>query len=358
MSIKKIEELLDMEDPWSFELEENSLKEAILELFRMSFEKCPEYRNYCESHGIEDPDSVEDVLQVPLLPGDIFKRKIVSNVSDEQIEKICMSSGTTGEKSKIPRDERTLENSRKAFVHAFTNVSGVKKGGSIGLFMPVVPDPENKEVTWMLEILPPVSRRIAQELHSFVGKEGPKPPAETKEIIAGMESAPRNLLSTPPVIYDFCQSLDEKLPLDSESIVLTGGGWKTKKEIGRDEFNQTCADTFGISKDQVRDTLALTELSSCFNECEYQRKHIPPWLKVTVRDVNDPDTEVEDGKEGILGFMEPISLSYPALFLTKDLGVVHKEPCPCGRKGKTMEFRGRAQGAEARGCALADEENQ
>jgi long-chain-fatty-acid---luciferin-component ligase len=91
-------------------------------------------------------------------------------------------------------------------------------------------------------------------------------------------------------------------------------------------------------------------------ECEYHRKHLPPWCHVTVRDVDDPAAEVPPGRVGVIGILDALSRSYPGFVLSQDVGRVDPAAvCPCGRSGQVMSFAGRLRGAEPGCCAVTIE---
>jgi len=93
-------------------------------------------------------------------------------------------------------------------------------------------------------------------------------------------------------------------------------------------------------------------------ECEHNHKHVPPWLDVSIRDLNDPSwtTTVPVGKEGLIAFVDPLLGSYPLGIVTGDVGkltIGEGELCECGRYGPTLEYIRRA--GDPRGCAQREE---
>jgi hypothetical protein len=69
----------------------------------------------------------------------------------------------------------------------------------------------------------------------------------------------------------------------------------------------------------------------------------PPWLRVRAL---DPATlaPLEDGQQGVLAFFDLANLGSVSAVLTQDIGSV---------EGGRVRLRGRAQGAEERGCSRA-----
>ena len=46
-------------------------------------------------------------------------------------------------------------------------------------------------------------------------------------------------------------------------------------------------------------------------ECEYHRKHVPPWCYVSIRDINEPAVELEPGKTGGIAILDALNTAYP-----------------------------------------------
>ena len=59
------------------------------------------------------------------------------------------------------------------------------------------------------------------------------------------------------------------------------------------------------------------------------------------------------GEKGLIQVVSQLPESYPGhSLLTEDEGVIlGEDDCPCGRKGKYFEIKGRIKNAEIRGCS-------
>lgn len=57
-------------------------------------------------------------------------------------------------------------------------------------------------------------------------------------------------------------------------------------------------------------------------ECENQRKHVPPWCYISIRDVTDASVELEPGKTGGIAILDALNTAYPGLLLSDDIGEV------------------------------------
>jgi len=86
---------------------ENLLFPHIRELTRFHADSCPLYRNYLEALGF-DYNNLKTLEDIPFLPIRAFKELDLKSVSDGNVFKIMMSSGTSGQKqSRIYLDKKT-----------------------------------------------------------------------------------------------------------------------------------------------------------------------------------------------------------------------------------------------------------
>ncbi len=72
----------------------------------------------------------------------------------------------------------------------------------------------------------------------------------------------------------------------------------------------------------------------------------PPWMKVLIRDVNDPLTLIADGKSGGINVIDLANLYACSFIATQDLGRL----LPGGRGKFTV--LGRFDNSDVRGCNL------
>jgi long-chain-fatty-acid---luciferin-component ligase len=109
----------------------------------------------------------------------------------------------------------------------------------------------------------------------------------------------------------------------------------------------------GLRRDRVRDMYGLVEANMLAIECEHQNKHMPPWCRLSIRDVNNVDQEVARGEEGVIALLDATNMSYPGFILTEDIGALVGTECPCGRSGPVVTFYRRMDGREYGCCAVS-----
>jgi hypothetical protein len=136
----------------------------------------------------------------------------------------------------------------------------------------------------------------------------------------------------------------EQFPADfSELIVMETGGMKgRRKEIVREELHHILSKGFGVEK--IHSEYGMTELLSQAYSNGDGLFNCPPWMKIIIREINDPKQIVN---VGIIGGVNIIDLAnyYSCAFIsTQDLGKIHPD--------NQFEIVGRFDNADLRGCNL------
>jgi len=138
--------------------------------------------------------------------------------------------------------------------------------------------------------------------------------------------------------------LAEKLEVDlSHCIVMETGGMKgRRKEWVREELHHYLCKRFNVSS--IHSEYGMTELLSQAYSNGDGYYSSPPWMKVIVRDVNDPFGRVNDGKTGAINVIDIANVHSCAFIETEDLGRLVNGP--------KFEILGRMDNSDIRGCNL------
>jgi len=140
--------------------------------------------------------------------------------------------------------------------------------------------------------------------------------------------------------------LAEQFPINFPELILveTGGMKGRRKEIIREELHEILKRAFGIS--QVYSEYGMTELlSQAWSKGEGVFE-TPPWMKVFIRDVNDPLSLLPEGKSGGINVIDLANLYSCSFIATGDLGKLLP-----GEKGE-FTVLGRFDNSDVRGCNL------
>lgn len=337
---------------WDAEKERDMQYRFISGAFRFHYDNCDQYRNYCDQFGIT-PDAIQtfdDLDKIPQIPVSVFKKAEVISVPYGTITKKCSSSGTQGSKSMILRDAKTVE-------HIVEGLSGTLRGIT-GLSNAVVlnlgPSQEEASDLWFANIMNMIGEIFPS--YNFI-RSGVFYPDEVISAIERYRHKTIAIISAPIMVMrliDYMKSTGIILHECESLYIITGGGWKkvSGQQITQKELTEAVRKQFqGLDEMHMRDSFNMTEINSLFSECAVKQKHMPPWVKVIIRDPYELKP-LPNGETGILSFLDASAISYPAFIITTDLGRLTTGECACGRRSDRVEIIGRINKGQARGCAL------
>jgi long-chain-fatty-acid---luciferin-component ligase len=338
----------------------------IQDAFKYHYEMNSYYREMCVEKNVVpgDINGYEDLVKIPMIAIDNFKKKEIreklitpSDLPADRFLTKIESSGTSGVSSIGFRNPTSgmrstlslISNTREFLENIF---------GGFGMLF-IVPNQyiPNLGIMKIMGVL-----QLALDGYQYLiddPKVGPDIERCIKLLKSNKGVMTRHLIGAPYLILDLVQYLKEKgekLPLDPDSIVLSIGGWKRK--VGdiceRGLYNEMVSETFDVPNERIRDYYAMAESNLFITECQYQKKHIPPWGYFSIRSFEEPrKVAVPVGEEGLVSYYDTINTTYPGFVISGDVGVISSDGvCECGRYGQILEFKRRATGAEIRSCAL------
>jgi long-chain-fatty-acid---luciferin-component ligase len=290
---------------------------------------------------------------VPMLPAAIFKRRLLSSASSGEV-RLGKSSGTQGTMSLVPRDRPTLERLVGSVLFATRDFFDIPEAREV-----FVLGPHGNEVgdIWFSYVL-----TLVGLLHEtkFMVRAGQLDHERLWTCLSELPPSTQPTIVAPPsLLWDFLNWMrTRELSVDlgaRKPFVITAGGWKRRadEEIDQESLTRLVWECLGVPQARVRDAYNAVELNTVVFECEHGHKHVPPWLTVLARRPADLGL-AEPGETGILGFLDATAVSYPALYLSDDLGWVSDVlACDCGRPGPVFAVVRRVQSAEQRGCGLS-----
>lgn len=327
----------------------------ILESFKHHLVKNEKYKVYAETLGvnIEEIQSDKELHNIPLIPSKLFKVQKITGIKDEEVAKVCTSSGTKGSISKVYRDEVTLER----FLGGMQNIIDSLLELDDAYCVNLGPDTEEAGDLWFSYVMSLISMIFPT---SNLVKEGNFYPDEAvKEIKNSILKYENIVIVGAPAmfleLFQYMKKSDQVVHGCNNILCLTAGGWKRAQgqALSRKELFCELESVFhGIKSENFRDILNMVELNSIFCECHKHKKHVPIWTKIIVL---DPITlmPVPDGEEGILAFLDSSAESYPAFVLTDDIAKMEScKKCKCGRTSDIVDIVRRVKDNDARGCAL------
>ncbi|WP_078312139.1 MULTISPECIES: acyl-protein synthetase [unclassified Mycobacterium] len=337
-----------------------SLTDVVRQAFALHFDRNGFYRAQCEAVGLTPSDihGWADLQRIPLLPVSMFKQAgahVLMTCGLEDVEIEIRSTGTSGVPSVARRDATTVTRASVGIFGGYRDFFGISQGA--GLFL--CPSTAEVPEMGMVKIFNLLTGMLDD--HRYVVREYSFDPEEALALLRSWEGRmTRHLIGPPFIIARFLKYLeleDIPLTLDPDSLIIMLGGWKqyTGNSISRDDFNEKAQRVLGVDRTRIRDMYGMIESNMLAIECEHQRKHVPPWCYISIRDVTDAAVELEPGKTGGIAILDALNTAYPGFLLSDDIGEVDESDCPCGRTGQTVKFRRRRQGAELGCCAVSIE---
>lgn len=337
-----------------------SLTDAVREAFAFHFDRNGFYRAQCDAAGVSPADITgwAELAAIPLLPVSMFKQAgahvlMTCGLADVEIE--IRSTGTSGVPSVARRDAATVTRASIGIFGCYRDFFGISQGA--GLFL--CPSPAEVPEMGMVKIFNLLTGMLDD--HRYLVREYSFDAHEALAQLRAWEGRmTRHLIGPPFIIARFLRFLELEeieLALDPDSMIIMLGGWKqyTGQSISRDDFNDRAERLLGVAHNRIRDMYGMIESNMLAIECEHQRKHVPPWCCVSIRDVTDPAVELPPGKTGGIAIYDALNTAYPGFLLSDDIGEVSEDDCPCGRTGQTVRFRRRRHGAELGCCAVSIE---
>ena len=303
-----------------------------LEVFAYQAEENRIYRQYLQFLGIRQ-SAVGRYQDIPFLPIELFKSQhiICGNMRPEIT---FTSSGTTGlSTSQHPVADIAwyTRRFRQAFDHFYGPVedlailallpSYLERSGSSLIYMvdDLIARSGHAESGYFLYNHQDLFERIEQLKHRNV-----------KTVLFGVTYA----------LLDFLESYTVDAP---DLIVMETGGMKGKrKEMIREELHRILCQGFGV--DSIHSEYGMTELLSQAYSHGNGRFQTPSWMKILIRDTNDPLTLVPEQRTGAINVIDLANYHSCSFIATQDLGRKHQQ--------EEFEVLGRFDHSDIRGCNL------
>ena len=310
--------------------------EISLEVFDYQYNKNTVYQAFNASLGkhrkpVKTPDDI------PFLPVEFFRnQKIVTG--ELPVEKIFESSGTTGV---APGRHFVSDLSlyEESFLTAFRLFYGDPGEYLIAALLPSYTEREGSSLVYMADKL------IKRSRHPLSGFYKGNIENLVQSAIKAKEGRQKTLLLG--VSFALLDLAEKQSPDLSGVIVMETGGMKgNRKELTRAELHTILKEKFNVPS--IHSEYGMTELMSQAYSKGEGIFYCPPWMKVVIRDPQDPLTLfTEPGRTGGINIIDLANINSCSFIATGDLGRLHKDG--------GFEVLGRFDNSDIRGCNLLAE---
>jgi len=301
-----------------------------LELFHYQMENNPIYAPYAAL--ILKGKIPANIYEIPFLPIEFFKQEQII-CQGKGVEEVFLSSGTTGEQSKHLVADLSIY--KKSYLRAFQQFYGDINDYCILALLPSYQEKEGSSLIYMVDDL---IKKSGHPKSGFYLNDLTKLSSTIKELEnKGQKTI---LFGVTYALLDLATQHPQHL---KHTLIMETGGMKGKrKELLKEEIHQLLEEAF-LTKN-IHSEYGMTELLS---QSYSKGKNIfksPPWMKILVRDVNDPLSIMGDNKKGGINVIDLANIHSCPFVATQDLG--------CTFEDGTFSVLGRFSNADVRGCNL------
>ncbi|MBS1637814.1 MAG: acyl transferase [Bacteroidetes bacterium] len=312
---------------------EDDFNRAALDVFRYQVETNSIYRRYVHALNRHTNDIVH-YKQIPCIPIEFFKTADVF-CGQTLHEEICFTSSATTGMVVSKHHVQKLSLYETSFLKAFELFYSDVRDYCILALLPGYLERSGSSLVYMAEKLIQLSGQPESGffLHDHVG---------LIHTIQELNKQNRKFILL-GVTYALLDLAENNLQLGNNAIVMETGGMKGKRrEMVREELHAVLCRGLGVK--QIHSEYGMTELLSQGYSSGGGLFATPPWMKVLIRDTNDPFTYVDAGRSGGINVIDLANLYSCAFIETKDLG----KTSVSGR----FEVLGRFDNSDIRGCNL------
>lgn len=314
-----------------FGVKEEGFEALALEIFRFQAENNLVYKEFLQALKV-DPATINDITRIPFLPVRFFKSHEIKTTAFEP-QAVFESSGTTGSiNSKHYVKDLSLY--EESFTKGFELFYGpANKYCIIGL-LPSYLERQNSSLVYMVDKL---IQRTEHPQSGFYLNEHEQLSVVLQEL--GKQKQPTLLIGVTFALLDFAEKFS--FPLQHTVVMETGGMKGRRKEMIRPEVHDILKRSFHLSA--VQSEYGMTELLSQAYSKGEGLFNCPPWMKILMRDEEDPFVVNRSGS-GTINVIDLVNIYSCSFIATDDVGRLNANG--------SFEVLGRVDGSDLRGCSL------
>jgi hypothetical protein len=305
-----------------------------LEIFHYQAEENPVYIEYVNLI-CKDISKVKHYSQIPFLPIEFFRTKDVIT-GNGQVQKIFRSSGTTG-LLQSRHNVTDLSVYEKSAIRSFEQFYGDVSEFTFLALLPSYLEREDSSLVYMTNLF--ISRSNFKDDCGFFLDDFEDLITRLKKLSTD-KSRKVLLLGVSFALLDLAEKID--FPMNEIIVMETGGMKGRRKEIIREELHEILCKKMQAKK--IHSEYGMTELLTQSYSQGDGIYRCPAWMKVIIREMNDPLAFAEEGRSGGINIIDLANINSCSFIATQDVG-------RCFTNG-SFEVSGRFDHSDTRGCNL------
>lgn len=309
-----------------------AFEDKAIEIFQFQSQQNLVYQKFIHLLGLEI-NQIKKLTDIPFMPIGFFKDYEVLS-SQDVVDKVFTSSGTTGS---IPSKHLVtdinvyhtqLEASFQYFYGDFNDY----------IVFPLLPAYAERTGSSLIDMVDYWIKKTGQAQQNYYLYNHHQ---LAQDLAAALQTDKKIILiGVSFALLDFAANFP--MDLSRVTIIETGGMKGRKKEITRQELHRTLNQAFHTQG--IQSEYGMTELLSQAYAQEKGLFMTPPWMKILLRDPEDPMSYVAVGKSGGINVIDFANIHSCAFIATDDMGRFDSE--------NQLEILGRFDHSDVRGCNL------
>ena len=317
---------------------EEDFEEACLSIFNYQYENIDIYHQFVDYLNI-NPKKISKITEIPFLPIEMFKHHTILD-RNRQTDTYFQSSGTTNIQTLSRHWIADFELYQQSILHCFQQFIGHPKDYIFLGLLPNYLERQNSSLIYMVDFL---MNKSSQKENGYFLYNHP----ELLELLKNLNNRKIILFGVSFALLDFidfCEANGGFYSAQNSNLIIieTGGMKGRKEEMTKDELLKILRN--GFLTDKIYSEYSMTELLSQAYSLGNNIYQSPNWLRIMIRNLEDPFSYVEKRKTGAVNIID-LANKYSCSFIaTQDLGKSFDN--------HQFQILGRIDHSDIRGCSL------
>lgn len=317
---------------------EEDFEEACLSIFNYQYENIGIYHQFVDYLNI-NPKKISKIKEIPFLPIEMFKHHTILD-RNRQTDTYFQSSGTTNIQTLSRHWIADFELYQQSILHCFQQFIGHPKDYIFLGLLPNYLERQNSSLIYMVDFM---MNKSSQKENGYFLYNHP----ELLELLKNLNNRKIILFGVSFALLDFidfCEANGGFYSAQNSNLIIieTGGMKGRKEEMTKDELLKILRN--GFLTDKIYSEYSMTELLSQAYSLGNNIYQSPNWLRIMIRNLEDPFSYVEKGKTGAVNIID-LANKYSCSFIaTQDLGKSFDN--------HQFQILGRIDHSDIRGCSL------